>query len=199
VLTEDWSAVNAAVRRRAGLPDRAPPPPDPDAVVRAEARRRRLIGVAVLMVAFGVTVLLCACTWEYTPPVTATGLMLPPLRIHLDDLAKLAEARAPASPAAPAASGDPAAVTNYVVFHNVGFAHGVVVTGWRYASNADPAPAAEYCYFEARPASGAAQVAFLENADRKRLPYPGGDGALGLGRAEWDDASTKCRWHRRPR
>ena len=157
-----------------------------------------MIGAAILMVAFGVTVLLCAWAWMYTPPITATGLTLPPLRIHPDDLAKLTQARAPAAPPAAAASGDPAAVTNYVVFHNVGFAHGVVVTGWRFASNTDSAPAAEYCYFEVRPASGAAQVAFLENADRKKLPFPG-DGALGLGRAEWDEASTRCRWYQKPR
>lgn len=194
-VAEDWSAVNAAIRRRAGMPN-PPPREDPEAVVRAEARRRRLIGASILMVAFGLTVLLCAYAWKYTPPITVSGVTLPPLRIHPDDLAKLVGTRVPVVPAAPVAAGDPSVVTNYVVFHNVGFAHGVVVTGWRFASNTDATPVAEYCYFEVRAASGVAQVAFLENADRRRLPYPG-DGALGLGRTEWDDAATRCRWFRR--
>jgi hypothetical protein len=152
------------------------------------------------MVAFGLTVLLCALAFKWTPAITARDITLPSLRLHPDDLSRLVEMRVPVTPPAPPGhTGDPATVTNYVVFQNVAYANGVVVTGWRYATNTDPTPAAQYCYFEVRAAGGTAQVAFLEGADRRRVAWPGADAALGLGRPEWDEAHARCRWFRAPR
>lgn len=196
-VIEDWTAVNRAIRRKAGLPEDDKPSKvrDPEAIVRAEARKRRLIGTAIIMVAFGLTVLLCAYAFKWTPAITARELNFPSLRLHPDDLARLMETRVPIVPAPPPGrTGDPAAVTNYVVFQNVAFANGVVVTGWRYATNTDTAPSSQYCYYEVRGAGGVAQVAFLENADRRRLPWPPGDAALGLTATEWNDAMSRCRW-----
>jgi hypothetical protein len=38
-------------------------------------------------------------------------------------------------------------VTNYVIFHEVKFAEGIVQTGWRYQSSEDDAPSFQYCLF----------------------------------------------------
>jgi hypothetical protein len=200
-LIEDWSVVNEAVRRKAGLPAIPPKPPrDPAAIINAEARKRIALGWSAIILAVGVAFLLSALAFKWTPAITTRDITFPSLRLHPDDIAKLVEMRVPVTPPPPPGqTGDASVVTNYVVFQNVAFASGVVVTGWRYATNTDSTPAAQYCYFEMRSQVGVAQVSFLENADRRRLPWPGADGALGLTRAEWEDAHSRCKWFRPPR
>lgn len=86
-------------------------------------------------------------------------------------------------------------VTDYTTFNTVTYRSWKVITGWKFADSRAAPPNRQYCYLEV-PTTGGQQIYDIEErAPIKRHDMPG---ALvpGLNKAAWDEAATKCVWHR---
>lgn len=86
-------------------------------------------------------------------------------------------------------------VTNYNTFNTVTYRSWKVVTGWRFADSRATQPVHQYCYLEVLTTGGQQIYDIEERAPVRRHERPG---ALipGLDKAAWNEAATKCVWHR---
>jgi hypothetical protein len=225
IVFEDWSFFNAAVDRRAaqaGAPagaapipyprpvsPRSPVPPAPAAATPLPVQagtprfwRLPLLITGIVFLAALVGLLHGTAWWAGVSPRPA----LPPLPSALT----------------PGGSTD-AVVTNYVLFHNVPFRGGEVVTGWNFLRSGDPAPNGQYCYFirprardgsvlpdgsrVSRPLLGPPPGAPGRRDDSEQIRYDIARGpgaaplplpdslASDLGQAGWTEAASKCAWY----
>ena len=86
-------------------------------------------------------------------------------------------------------------VTDYTTFNTVVYRSWKVVTGWRFADSRATQPNHQYCYLEVLTTGGQQMYDVEERAPVRRHAMPE---ALipGLDKAAWDEAATKCVWHR---
>ena len=206
-VEEDWSFFNRAVREKAesGLRSEAaplklvtpepPPVPSkptplsvqpPPASIAAPARSTRLQPSNVRR-------------------VSDTLIELPLGIIAVVVLVGLIEAASrdahSTSPAALGTSGTATmggtekVATDYTTLSTVVFRSWKVVTGWKFADGRTVHPDRRYCHLEALTTGGQQVYSIEERAPVERHDMPE---ALipGLGKAAWDEAATKCVWHR---
>ncbi len=94
-----------------------------------------------------------------------------------------------------AMGGIESVVTDYTTFNTVLYRSWKVVTGWNYANSRVAQPDRQYCYLEV-PTMGGRQAFSIEErnpVEQHDIPQ-----ALvpGLNKTAWDEAATKCVWHR---
>ena len=70
-----------------------------------------------------------------------------------------------------------------------------VITGWKFANSRATQPNQQYCYLQAPTTGGQQTYSIEERAPVQRHDMPE---ALipGLDKAAWEEAATKCVWHR---
>ncbi len=86
-------------------------------------------------------------------------------------------------------------VTDYTTFNTVTYRSWKVITGWKFANSRATQPGHQYCYLEVLTTGGEQIYTIEEHVPVRRHNMPE---ALipGLDKAAWDEAATKCWWHR---
>lgn len=95
----------------------------------------------------------------------------------------------------PAVAASGTVMTDYTTFNTVTYRFWKVVTGWNFADSRATQPNRQHCYLEVPTIGGQRAYSIQERLPVKQYDMPE---ALipGLDKAAWDEAATKCVWHR---